>query len=72
MISGILQVKLVVFDSVTFTFRQDFEDMALRTRLLADMAQKLMAIAERYDLAVCSSLSLTYVLLPVVKQVFYI
>lgn len=45
-------MKLVVFDSVTFNFRQDFEDMAGRTRLLANMAQKLMAIAENYDVAI--------------------
>lgn len=46
------QVKLIVIDSVTFNFRQDFDDMAGRTRLLADMAQKLMAIAEKHDVAV--------------------
>lgn len=51
------QVKLVVFDSVTFNFRQDFEDMAGRTRLLANMAQKLMAVAEKYDVAVSQNLS---------------
>ncbi|XP_024375721.1 DNA repair protein RAD51 homolog 3 [Physcomitrium patens] len=46
------EVRLVVFDSVTFNFRQDFEDMAGRTRLLANMAQKLMAVAENYDVAI--------------------
>jgi hypothetical protein len=45
-------VKLIVIDSITFNFRQDFEDMAGRTRLLAEMGQKLGKIAEEYDLAV--------------------
>lgn len=52
-------MKLVVFDSITFNFRQDFEDMAGRTRLLANMAQKLMAVAENYDVAVSQKLFLT-------------
>jgi RAD51-like protein 2 len=46
------QVKLIVIDSITFNFRQDFEDMAGRTRLLAEMGQKLGKIAEEHDLAV--------------------
>eukprot|EP00271_Cylindrocystis_brebissonii_P001866 TRINITY_DN12185_c0_g9_i1.p1 TRINITY_DN12185_c0_g9~~TRINITY_DN12185_c0_g9_i1.p1 ORF type:complete len:351 (+),score=56.76 TRINITY_DN12185_c0_g9_i1:174-1226(+) len=45
-------VKLIIIDSVTFHFRQDFSDMALRTRLLAGMAQKLMAIADEHDIAI--------------------
>ncbi|KAL2892441.1 DNA repair protein RAD51-like protein 3, partial [Bienertia sinuspersici] len=45
-------VKLVVVDSVTFYFRQDFEDMALRTRKLGEMALKLMKLAQKYSLAV--------------------
>ena len=58
---GMFQVKLIVFDSITFLFRQDFEDMAGRTRLLANMAQKLMAVAENYDVAVSQKLALTCV-----------
>jgi len=46
------KVRLVVLDSVTFHFRQGFQDMAQRTRLLAQMAAKLMALAERRSLAV--------------------
>ncbi|KAG0573909.1 hypothetical protein KC19_VG220600 [Ceratodon purpureus] len=46
------EVKLIVFDSITFNFRQDFENMRERTRLLASMAQKLMAVAEIYDVAI--------------------
>ncbi|KAI8545349.1 hypothetical protein RHMOL_Rhmol07G0033100 [Rhododendron molle] len=45
-------VKVVIIDSVTFHFRQDFEDMALRTRLLSGMALKLMKLANKYSLAV--------------------
>ncbi len=43
---------MIVIDSITFNFRQDFEDMAGRTRLLAEMGQKLGKIAEEHDLAV--------------------
>lgn len=45
-------VKIVIIDSVTFHFRQDFEDLALRTRLLGGMALKLMNLAKTYNLAV--------------------
>ncbi|KAE9610750.1 hypothetical protein Lal_00021227 [Lupinus albus] len=45
-------VKIVIIDSVTFHFRQDFDDMALRTRLLSAMALKLMKLASKFCLAV--------------------
>ncbi|KAL1349526.1 hypothetical protein HN51_026045 [Arachis hypogaea] len=45
-------VKMIIIDSVTFHFRQDFEDMALRTRLLNEMALKLMKLARKFCLAV--------------------
>ncbi|KAL0379671.1 UNVERIFIED_CONTAM: DNA repair protein [Sesamum angustifolium] len=45
-------VKVVIVDSITFHFRQDFEDMALRTRLLGGMALKLMKLAKQFKLAV--------------------
>ncbi|GMP42932.1 hypothetical protein CsSME_00012501 [Camellia sinensis var. sinensis] len=45
-------VKVVIIDSVTFHFRQDFEDMALRTRLLSGIALKLMKLSKKYSLAV--------------------
>ena len=45
-------VRLIVIDSITFHFRQDYEDLALRTRHLNDMAQKLMALAGERQLAV--------------------
>ncbi len=46
------QVQLLVIDSVTFHFRHDFDDYMLRTRLLNNMAQTLMSLAEEYQLAV--------------------
>lgn len=45
-------MKLIVIDSIAFHFRQDFQDMAQRTRVLAEMAQKLMHLAEEKYLAV--------------------
>lgn len=45
-------VKVVIIDSITFHFRQDFDDMALRTRLLGGMALKLMKLAKKFSLAV--------------------
>ena len=45
-------VRLIVIDSVTFHFRQDVDDMAARTRQLGQMAQALMALAGRRQLAV--------------------
>ncbi|XP_052179769.1 DNA repair protein RAD51 homolog 3 isoform X2 [Diospyros lotus] len=51
-ISDHKDVKLVIIDSVTFHFRQDFDDMALRTRLLSGMALKLIKLAKKNSLAV--------------------
>ncbi|KDP28770.1 hypothetical protein JCGZ_14541 [Jatropha curcas] len=45
-------VKIIIIDSITFHFRQDFEDLALRTRVLSGMALKLMKIAKDFSLAV--------------------
>ncbi|CAA7391707.1 unnamed protein product [Spirodela intermedia] len=45
-------VKIVVVDSITFHFRQDFEDFAHRTRLLSGISLKLMRLAKRFGLAV--------------------
>lgn len=46
------RIKLVVLDSVAFHFRQDFEDMFLRTRLLGQMSSVLMKLADAHGLAV--------------------
>ncbi|KAJ0964153.1 hypothetical protein J5N97_029275 [Dioscorea zingiberensis] len=45
-------VKIVIIDSVTFHFRQDFEDLALRTRVLGGMSLKLMNLAKKFSLSV--------------------
>jgi RAD51-like protein 2 len=42
-------VRIVIIDSVTFHFRQDFEDLALRTRVLSGLSLKLMKIAKTYN-----------------------
>ncbi|KAI7742884.1 hypothetical protein M8C21_019740 [Ambrosia artemisiifolia] len=45
-------VKVVIIDSITFHFRQDFDDMALRTRVLGGMALNLMKLARKFGVAV--------------------
>jgi hypothetical protein len=45
------QIALIVIDSVTFHFRQDWPDAGLRSRLLAGMAQDAIALAESRGLA---------------------
>ncbi|PWA88217.1 RAS associated with diabetes protein 51C [Artemisia annua] len=45
-------VKVVIVDSITFHFRQDFDDMASRTRVLGGMALKLMKLARKFGVAV--------------------
>ncbi|KAL6882099.1 hypothetical protein ACP4OV_011571 [Aristida adscensionis] len=45
-------VRIVVIDSVTFHFRQDFDDLALRTRVLSGLSLKLMKIAKASNVAV--------------------
>ena len=49
---ALAQVKLVVIDSITFHFRQNFPDLAHRARVLAGMAQKLMQLAVSLQVAV--------------------
>ena len=45
-------VRIVIIDSVTFHFRQDFDDLALRTRVLSGLSLKLMKLSKSYNLAV--------------------
>ncbi|KAI9080009.1 hypothetical protein K1719_038074 [Acacia pycnantha] len=45
-------VKIIILDSVTFHFRQEFDDMARRTRLLSEMALKFMKLSKKFGLAV--------------------
>lgn len=53
------KVRIVIIDSVAFHFRRGFVDYALRARLLKKMAQKLLAIAHKYNLAVVMSNQVT-------------
>ena len=46
------EVRLIVFDSISVHFRQGFEDMSHRTRILNEMGQNLMALAESRSIAV--------------------
>lgn len=46
------RVKIVVMDSIAFHFRQDFDDFGARTRILNQMSQQLMSLANSYQLAV--------------------
>ncbi|KAG9156906.1 hypothetical protein Leryth_015499 [Lithospermum erythrorhizon] len=45
-------VKVVIIDSIAFHFRYHFDDMPLRTRLLGEIALKLMKLAQKFSLAV--------------------
>ena len=57
-----LQVKLIVVDSIAFQFRHDFDDLALRTRLLNGLAQSFIKMACENQLAVSRKDSQAYVL----------
>lgn len=46
------KVKLIVVDSIAFHFRHDFDDLALRTRLLNGFAQSFIKMACENQLAV--------------------
>jgi RAD51-like protein 2 len=46
------RVRLVVVDSAAFHFRHDFDNWALRSRLLHGMAQSLLRMALEHSLAV--------------------
>ncbi|KQK08404.1 DNA repair protein RAD51 homolog 3 isoform X3 [Brachypodium distachyon] len=45
-------VRIIIIDSVTFHFRQDFDDLALRTRVLSGLSLKLMKLSKTYNVAV--------------------
>ncbi|KQK08409.1 hypothetical protein BRADI_2g41710v3 [Brachypodium distachyon] len=44
-------VRIIIIDSVTFHFRQDFDDLALRTRVLSGLSLKLMKLSKTYNVA---------------------
>jgi len=45
-------IKVIVIDSIAFHFRQTFSSMSLRTQILNNIAQILMKIADKYNVAV--------------------
>ncbi|KAM9785578.1 DNA repair protein RAD51 homolog 3 [Neosynchiropus ocellatus] len=46
------RVRLLVIDSVAFPFRQHFDDLSQRYRLLNGLARRLLAMAVRHNIAV--------------------
>ena len=52
----LFQVKLIVVDSIAFHFRHDFDDLALRARLLNGLAQSFIKMACERQLAVSKEL----------------
>uniref|UniRef100_A0A3P9K174 DNA repair protein RAD51 homolog 3 n=1 Tax=Oryzias latipes TaxID=8090 RepID=A0A3P9K174_ORYLA len=46
------RVRLLVIDSVTFPFRQHLDDLSQRTRLLQGLAQQVISMATRHNIAV--------------------
>ena len=48
----ILQVRLVLIDSIAFHLRHSFDDMSLRTRIVTNLAQNLVKIARQHHAAV--------------------
>jgi len=46
------KIRIIVLDSITFHFRQGFEDYGLRSRLLHNMAKKLSDIAYNFNIAI--------------------
>ncbi|XP_020596905.1 DNA repair protein RAD51 homolog 3 isoform X2 [Phalaenopsis equestris] len=45
-------VKIVIIDSISFHFRQDFKEMVQRTIVLNEMSRLLMKVAKRFSVAV--------------------
>jgi RAD51-like protein 2 len=45
-------IKLIIIDSVAFHFRHDFEDMRIRSKLLNNLSQSLLNIANKYNIAI--------------------
>ncbi|KAM9343924.1 DNA repair protein RAD51 homolog 3 [Pholidichthys leucotaenia] len=45
-------IRLLVIDSVTFPFRQQFDDLSQRTRLLNSLGQQLISMATSHHIAV--------------------
>lgn len=58
------RVRLLVIDSVAAPFRQVFDDLSLRTRLLGGLSQRLIAMATGHSIAVVATNQMTTRLLP--------
>ncbi|KAI9599267.1 P-loop containing nucleoside triphosphate hydrolase protein [Syncephalis fuscata] len=46
------KIRLIVIDSIAFPFRQSFENMSQRIRLLTNIARSLLSMARQYQLGV--------------------
>uniref|UniRef100_A0AAQ4QQ84 DNA repair protein RAD51 homolog 3 n=1 Tax=Gasterosteus aculeatus aculeatus TaxID=481459 RepID=A0AAQ4QQ84_GASAC len=53
------KVRLLVIDSVAFPFRQHFDDLSQRTRLLNGLAQQLISMATSHKIAVLMTNQMT-------------
>ncbi|XP_078110268.1 DNA repair protein RAD51 homolog 3 [Sander vitreus] len=53
------RVRLLVIDSVAFPFRQHFDDLSQRTRLLNGLAQQLISMATGHGIAVAMTNQMT-------------
>lgn len=48
----LIQIRLIVVDSIALPFRYDFDDIPQRNRLLASVTQMLLRVAGRQQAAV--------------------
>ncbi|XP_071369430.1 LOW QUALITY PROTEIN: DNA repair protein RAD51 homolog 3 [Centroberyx affinis] len=53
------KVRLLVIDSIAFPFRQHFDDLSQRTRLLNGLAQQLITMATNHNVAVVMTNQMT-------------
>lgn len=53
------KVRLLVIDSVAFPFRQHFDELSQRTRLLNGLAQQLITMATKHNIAVVMTNQMT-------------
>lgn len=53
------KVRLLVIDSLAFPFRQHFDELSQRTRLLSGLSQQLIAMATSHEIAVVMTNQMT-------------
>ncbi|XP_059147086.1 DNA repair protein RAD51 homolog 3-like isoform X2 [Physella acuta] len=58
------KVKLVIVDSIASPFRNELDDMSLRTKLLSSLAQNFIKIASDFNVAVVFTNQMTTKILP--------